>query len=437
MNKIILQPAGSKDAYKHYIDTVKNPVDLDRIKGFARQDEYDKLLELYKDGKVHVWGVTSGSNSGNYNKWVKINEGDVALFAGQRRIFATAVVTYKIHNKDLALDLWKTNPEGETWECIYFLEKVENINIPYSELNEVAGYAPNYTIYNFNVLNVQRSRKIFGILDLKSRFVPGTKINNDTLCDIFKCSSQGGMRKSNTTNTLVIISNHVKSIYDDRWIGDQFHYTGMGLEGDQRIDFSQNRTLSQSRNNDVELHLFEVFIDGEYTYFGLVELAGEPYQENQLDVNGHNRTVWMFPLRLLEKTISISQKDFEQLNNLKKKKAKRLSLAALKKRAKMASKKPPGKRRVTCTQPDRNEDVSEYAKVKANGICQLCETPAPFKDNNNDPFLEAHHIIWLSKGGLDTIENTVALCPNCHRKMHIINERQDILFLVSKAKEEE
>ena len=103
----------------------------------------------------------------------------------------------------------------------------------------------------------------------------------------------------------------------------------------------------------------------------------------------------------------------------------------------MASKKPPGKRRVTCTQPDRNEDVSEYAKVKANGICQLCETPAPFKDNNNDPFLEAHHIIWLSKGGLDTIENTVALCPNCHRKMHIINERQDILFLVSKAKEEE
>ena len=32
MNKIILQPAGSKDAYKHYIDTVKNPVDLDRIK---------------------------------------------------------------------------------------------------------------------------------------------------------------------------------------------------------------------------------------------------------------------------------------------------------------------------------------------------------------------------------------------------------------------
>jgi len=266
--------------------------------------------------------------------------------------------------------------------------------------------------------------------------VPGTKINNDTLCYIFKCSSQGGMRKSNITNTLVIISNHVKSIYDDRWIDNEFHYTGMGLEGNQRIDYSQNRTLWQSRNNDVELHLFEVFIDGEYTYFGQVELAGEPYQENQLDVNGHNRTVWMFPLKLLEKSISISQKDFEQLNSLKIKKAKRLSLDELKKRAEMASKKPPGERLVTSPQHDRNEYVSEYAKTRAKGICQLCETPAPFKDSNNIPFLEAHHIIWLSKGGPDTIENTVALCPNCHRRMHIINKQQDVLLLNSKTESE-
>ena len=128
----------------------------------------------------------------------------------------------------------------------------------------------------------------------------------------------------------------------------------------------------------------------------------------------------------------------KQGNKLKVKKAKWHSREDLKKRAETASKKPPGKRSVaSLPQYDRNQYVSEYAKVKANGICQLCETPAPFKDINNDPFLEAHHIKWLSKGGLDTIENTVAICPNCHRKMHIINERQDILFLVSKAKEEE
>jgi len=266
---------------------------------------------------------------------------------------------------------------------------------------------------------------------------PGTKIDNDALCDIFKCSPQGGMRKSNATNTLTIISNHVKSIYDDRWIDDVIHYTGMGLEGDQQIDYSQNKTLSQSGNNGVELHLFEVFIDKEYTYFGQVKLAGEPYQEEQLDTNGQSRTVWMFPLMLLEKTIPISQDDFDQLNKLKIKKAKRLSLEELKKRAETAPKKPPGKRPVaSLPQHDRNQYVSEYVKIKAKGICQLCEKPAPFKDSKNIPFLETHHVIWLSMGGLDTIENAVALCPNCHRKMHIVNEQQDVLLLKSKTESE-
>lgn len=53
-------------------------------------------------------------------------------------------------------------------------------------------------------------------------------VNNTELCKAFKCSPQGGMRKSNATNSLVIISNHIKSIYDDRWVDNTFHYTGHG-----------------------------------------------------------------------------------------------------------------------------------------------------------------------------------------------------------------
>jgi hypothetical protein len=63
----------------------------------------------------------------------------------------------------------------------------------------------------------------------------GDTINNSQLTDIFKCSPQGGMRRSRRTNTLVIVSDHTRGIYEDRWIDDILHYTGMGLEGDQRI----------------------------------------------------------------------------------------------------------------------------------------------------------------------------------------------------------
>lgn len=33
----------------------------------------------------------------------------------------------------------------------------------------------------------------------------------------------GGMRRSKTTGTLVILSDHTKGLYDDKWYGDEFH----------------------------------------------------------------------------------------------------------------------------------------------------------------------------------------------------------------------
>jgi len=40
-------------------------------------------------------------------------------------------------------------------------------------------------------------------------------VNNQELCEVFICAPQGGMRKSNRTNTLTLISDKTK-LYDDR-----------------------------------------------------------------------------------------------------------------------------------------------------------------------------------------------------------------------------
>ncbi len=129
---------------------------------------------------------------------------------------------------------------------------------------------------------------------------PGDILTNRQLQDIFHCSPQGGMRRSRKTNSLVLISNHTQENYHDRWQDGCFHYTGMGLEGDQSLDFAQNQTLAESGKNGVEVYLFEVFHRGQYTFIGRVALAGEPYQEIQPDLHGQERKVWMFPLRILD-----------------------------------------------------------------------------------------------------------------------------------------
>ena len=43
--------------------------------------------------------------------------------------------------------------------------------------------------------------------------------NNDIIQE-FKCGKMGGMRISEITNTLVIISNHTKGLHEDKLYGD-------------------------------------------------------------------------------------------------------------------------------------------------------------------------------------------------------------------------
>ncbi|NPV45148.1 MAG: hypothetical protein HPY70_14435 [Firmicutes bacterium] len=92
-----------------------------------------------------------------------------------------------------------------------------------------------------------------------------------------------------------------------------FHYTGMGLVGEQRLDYAQNKTLAHSKENGIEVHLFEVFEPKKYVYQGVVELADDPYQEEQFDKNGNLRNVWIFPLKLRDyrNPVTINEEQFK------------------------------------------------------------------------------------------------------------------------------
>lgn len=67
----------------------------------------------------------------------------------------------------------------------------------------------------------------------------------------------------------------------------------------------------------------------------------------------------------------------------------------------------------------RNPDVVAEVLVRANGICEVCRKPAPFhRAKDGSPYLEVHHKTQLSAKGEDTVENAIAVCPNCHRRAH-------------------
>ncbi|MDN3439965.1 HNH endonuclease [Planococcus sp. APC 3900] len=125
----------------------------------------------------------------------------------------------------------------------------------------------------------------------RDRLIIGEEYTNNEIVELYKVGNMGGMRRSHKTNSLIIISDHTK-MYEDRTEIDLqgreiIHYTGMGKNGDQNLEFAQNKTLSNSNINEVEIVLFERFSkNGGYTFRGPVQLAGTPYQEKQQGEDG-------------------------------------------------------------------------------------------------------------------------------------------------------
>lgn len=102
-------------------------------------------------------------------------------------------------------------------------------------------------------------------------------------------------------------------------------------------------------------------------------------------------------------------------------KVKQAKILSSKKRQEILSKSNPNPTKTTIIQTvfNRNQYVITEVLEKAKGICARCKKTAPFvRDNDNSPYLEVHHKKPLAEGGDDTVENAIALCPNCHRQAH-------------------
>ncbi len=97
--------------------------------------------------------------------------------------------------------------------------------------------------------------------------------------------------------------------------------------------------------------------------------------------------------------------------------------------------KKPTTKDVTISRFKRDPAVKATVEELANGICELCNNAAPFIREDGRPFLEIHHVQTLADGGPDTIDNAVALCPNCHRACHYSSiQNSHIETLYSKVK---
>lgn len=132
-----------------------------------------------------------------------------------------------------------------------------------------------------------------------SDFHTGETYTNHDIVDAFKCGNMGGMRRSKQTNSLILIAKYNHCYRDNQWDEQNkiLNFTGMGKTGDQSLEYSQNKTLAESKTSGIQVYLFEAFEPGAYQYCGEVELAAAPFEDSAIGTDGKLRKIIKFSLK--------------------------------------------------------------------------------------------------------------------------------------------
>ncbi len=148
-----------------------------------------------------------------------------------------------------------------------------------------------------------------------NNFSIGDIFTREQLMNIFKISGQSGMMKTNLLNALVLTTSEDNGIYGDTGIENgTIQYTGEGQIGDQTIT-KNNKTLYYSKRNNIPVYLFSKDKKRRYIFEGKVELYDKPYQMPENDINGKDRLVYKFPLRVIYSEKEYKDKNIEKITH--------------------------------------------------------------------------------------------------------------------------
>lgn len=195
--------------------------------------------------------------------------------------------------------------------------------------------------------------------------------------------------------------------YNNSWIvlDQKLKYYPQKIEGKGESRVS----LSAVTMKDVPFYIFINEGDNQYTYNGKFLKTGDEYEsEGYLILERITGNEKLSPVKLED-----YQFDFARTA----KEAMPLGLLELTKRLE-AWEEVPREKFILVKQYNRNPYVKGFSLLRAKGICERCEKDAPFLKKDSTPYLEVHHLIQLAHHGEDTINNTIALCPTCHRELH-------------------
>jgi hypothetical protein len=163
---VAIQPCGDSVGRQHYVDTIQNLITPDRIRPYLTPQQLTDFNSRL-GGAVAVWGVTNGENGQNRKKWDKLKLGDIALLYRDKRIFSQGRIALTLNNATLASNLWSVRDDGSTWENVYFMDDLQEIDVSVTRFNKALGYKENYIVQGFNVYEGEKAQILLDLLEVE------------------------------------------------------------------------------------------------------------------------------------------------------------------------------------------------------------------------------------------------------------------------------
>lgn len=333
-----------------------------------------------------------------------------------------AIEEYKLLGRDAFLEKYQVK-RIKKCELLYNKEKydikgivaaayIEQFGIPFEKINSNSGAkSAIQALKNLSFEIVDTPHPI-------EHLVKGRLYTRKELIDLYGGQLQGGIWTPTEFPVIFIFTGESGEAYGykDGWSADgSFAYTGEGQKGPMEF-IRGNKAIRDHKKNGEDIFLFEDNKkDKGVRFVGMFECDTWDYIECLDFEKKDMRQGIVFNLFPVSSAREVDNDIDTSEVTSKKETLEQLRAKAIK------SSMMTGQRKESDSKNSwfkRSEDVKKYVLQRANGICESCEQPAPFKKKNGEPYLEPHHTKRLADEGPDHPQWVGAICPTCHRRIH-------------------
>lgn len=143
MAKIVLQPASTGAAVRHYEDTIENPRSLSELGGMIPPSALQRLEEIYQGRRIPIWGAVEGNRS----TFSRMEPGDLVLFYREQEFISKARVTFLLPDSDRLVNyLCDPHPESGPYRHVFFLDEIQDTRIPWAPVRDHLGHHTSFRV---------------------------------------------------------------------------------------------------------------------------------------------------------------------------------------------------------------------------------------------------------------------------------------------------